>query len=256
MALYNSFAISEEEMPLAGLTLPYALNEDDEAVVATEKQYASRSKLRCVVTSPHFLYSTIIIVTLSLYIIQPSAQENLRSHMPPLRIDGIKPMCGASQAEARSMGCVFDVYVNEWLPAACFDRAVAEVSESNSSDLYPAAAGRTSFPLFWDKAMARPATLEDVMLAAFENVANGFKINFYTAWDFHRAHCLHLWRLTVSAVQRLDRGEKDVGVYYKSASPEHAWHCNKLIVEWDTRDPDKISTLNPGIGDCVILNRF
>lgn len=145
---------------------------------------------------------------------------------------------------------------SEWLPASCYDRAVAEVSESNLSDLYPAAAGRTTFPLFWDQAMIKPATLEDVMLAAFENIENGFQIEFYTAWEFHRAHCLHLWRLTVSALEQLDRGKRNVGVYYKSVSPEHAWHCNRFIVDGDTRDPDKITSIAPGVGKCVVLNSF
>ncbi|KZL80726.1 hypothetical protein CI238_11353 [Colletotrichum incanum] len=252
MAVYNSFA----EMPLARPTLPCNFDEDVEALVATKTQSASRRKLRCLVTSPYFLYLTTIITILSLYGIQLSDQDSLWSHMPPARLDGIESMCGASAEEARSMGCVFDVYVNEWLPALCYDRAVAEMSESNSSDLYPAAAGRTTFPLFWDSAMVKPATLEDVMLTAFNNIENGFNIDFYTAWEYHRAHCLHLWRLTVSALQRIDRGEKNVGVYYKSASPEHVWHCNKFILKGDTRDPDDITSITPGIGKCVVLNSF
>ncbi|KZL64631.1 hypothetical protein CT0861_07512 [Colletotrichum tofieldiae] len=254
MTTYNSSITTREKRPLAMPTLHRKVSEAREALIASKIQCASRSKLRCLVTSPYLLFSATIIIILGLYAIQLSARQNLWSLMPPVRIDGNKSMCGSSQEEARSMGCVFDVYVNEWLPGSCYDRAVAEVSESNSSDLYPAAAGRTTFPLFWDSAMTKPATLEDVMLAAFENVDNGFDIDFYTAWEFHRAHCLHLWRLTVSALQRLDRGEKTVGVYHKSASSQHAWHCNKFIVEGDARDPDKITSITPGIGKCVTLN--
>ncbi|KAF3801495.1 hypothetical protein GCG54_00014709, partial [Colletotrichum gloeosporioides] len=145
-------------------------------------------------------------------------------------------------------------HVSVWLPPTCYDRAVAEKSESNFTDLYPAAAGRTTFPLFWDAAMTRRATLEDVMLTAFENIEND-EVDFYVAWEFHRAHCLHLWRLTVSAMHRLDRGEKDVGVYYRCVDPEHAWHCNKIMINGDTRDPDDITSIAPGVGKCVVLNR-
>ncbi|TEA18234.1 hypothetical protein C8034_v011479 [Colletotrichum sidae] len=153
------------------------------------------------------------------------------------------------------MGCVFDVYVNEWLPPPCYDRAVAEKSESNTTDLYPAATGRTTFPLYWDVAMSEPATLKDVMLAAFDNVDSSSPTEFYLAWEYHRAHCLHLWRLAVSALRRLDSGEESVGVYYKSADPEHAWHCNKIVIMGDTRGVDDITSLAPGIGRCTMLGR-
>ncbi|TDZ61880.1 hypothetical protein CTRI78_v004019 [Colletotrichum trifolii] len=164
--------------------------------------------------------------------------------------------CGASQKEARLKGCVFDVYVNEWLPSSCYDRAVVEKSESNSTDLYPAATGRTTFPIYWDAAMSKRATLEDVMLAAFDNIENSSPTDFYLAWEFHRAHCLHLWRLAVSALRRLDSGEKRVGLYYKSADPEHVWHCNKMMIKGDTRDVDDMTSIRPGIGRCTMLDRF
>ncbi|WQF86415.1 hypothetical protein CDEST_11429 [Colletotrichum destructivum] len=256
MAVYNGFATNKEDVSLARPTRSCRFQEDDNSLPASGIQCVSCNKLRCLITSPHFLYSTTIIILLGLYIFQLGARGNLRSYTPSTKINRTQTICGASQEEARSMGCVFDVYVNEWLPASCYDRAVAEVSESNLSDLYPAAAGRSTFPLFWDQAMVKRATVEEVMLAAFENIENGFQIEFYTAWEFHRAHCLHLWRLTVSALQQLDRGKRNVGVYYKSVSPEHAWHCNRFIVEGDTRDPDKITSIAPGVGKCVVLNSF
>ncbi|KAJ0165678.1 hypothetical protein CTA2_10391 [Colletotrichum tanaceti] len=171
--------------------------DGDNALLASEIECApSRNRLRRLITSPHFLYSTTIVIILGLYLFQLNVQESPRPYKPPAKVDGTERVCGASQEEARSLGCEFDVYVYQWLPPSCYDRPVAEKSESNSSDLYPAAAGRTTFPLFWDPDMVKPATLEDAMLAAFENIENGFAIEFYTAWEYHRAHCLHLWRLS------------------------------------------------------------
>ncbi|KAK1962191.1 hypothetical protein LY78DRAFT_643502 [Colletotrichum sublineola] len=231
----------------------YKVNRDSETLLANEAKWASR--LCRLTTSPHLLYSIIILIILSLYMIQLSNPERIRPHMRHVvGVNRSKYICGASQQEAQSLGCEFDVYVNEWLPASCYDRQVAEVSESNLSDLYPIAAGRTTFPIFWDSSMEEPASVEDVMLAAFINIENGFSTHFYIAWEYHRAHCLHLWRLASSAMHRVQQGERNVGLYYKAADQEHVWHCNKLIAEGDDRNPDVIANITPGIGKCVIFH--
>ncbi len=145
-----------------------------------------------------------------------------------------------------------------WLPATCYDRAVVQQSESNSSELYPAAGGLSPWPIYWDKEMTRRAELDDLMAAAFTNDKHGYKpglnIQFHIAYDFHRAHCLHMWRLGVNAADRLTKGERNVGIYWKVASRDHAWHCTKIIIEGDGRDPSSYDTITPGIGRCVGLD--
>ncbi|KAK2002411.1 hypothetical protein LX36DRAFT_730298 [Colletotrichum falcatum] len=233
-------------------TLSHKEKEDSKILSAEKSKWASR--LYRLATSLYFLYSITITIVLSLYTIQLSNQENFRSHMLHVGVNRSKSLCGASYEEAQSLGCAFDVYVNEWLPPSCYNREVAELSESNSSDLYPIAAGRNAFPVFWDSAMDEPASVKDVMLAAFDNVKNGYRIHFFLEWEYHRAHCLHLWRLILSAMQRVQQGERNVGLYYKAADPKHVWHCNKLIAEADNRDPDRITDLVPSIGRCIIFN--
>ncbi|KAK2040787.1 hypothetical protein LZ31DRAFT_473761 [Colletotrichum somersetense] len=230
----------------------HRVREDSEVLLADKAKWAGC--LYRLATSLHFLYSIIIMIVLSLYIIQLSNQENFRSHVLDfVGVNRSKSLCGTSQEEAQSLGCAFDVYVNEWLPPSCYDREVADLSESNSSDLYPIAAGRTAFPVFSDSTMDEPSLVQDVMLAAFDNVENGYRNHFFLEWEYHRTHCLHLWRLASSAIQRVQQGERKVGLYYKAADPKHVWHCNKLIAEADNRNPDKITDLVPGIGRCVIL---
>ncbi|WQF87902.1 hypothetical protein CDEST_12916 [Colletotrichum destructivum] len=260
MSDYNNLTEDEEKRhPVtpyisSHLSRTFWFQNDDDAVTTGEDWQASRHKLHCFYTSPHFYYSITILLILSVCIIQFTSQHHLRSYLPPS--DGPSPLCGSSPEEARAIGCTFDVYVNGWLPAACYDRAVAEQSESNSSDLHTSATGRTTFPVYWDEGMTEPATLEDVMLAAFENGEDGYNVRFHTVWEYHRAHCLHLWRLAASALQRLSEGKRDVGVYYKAASPEHVWHCNKVIIEGDARSPEKKDTITPGIGRCVWLGNL
>ncbi|KAK3935757.1 hypothetical protein QBC46DRAFT_421361 [Diplogelasinospora grovesii] len=215
-----------------------------------------RGRLGAILTSAHLYYCIIIFLLVGLYIRDLTAFSRWHSRLstPPTPSEDLPPLCGASPEEARALGCVFDVYVNGWLPAACYDKAVAEMSESNDTDLFPAAGGRTTYPIYWDEEFTKRATLEDVEAAAFANGEDGFNVRFHIAYDYHRAHCLHLWRLTASAAERLVRGERAVGVYYKAASPEHAWHCSKIIIEGDGRDPNKKDRITPGVGRCVGLD--
>jgi hypothetical protein len=141
-----------------------------------------------------------------------------------------------------------------WLPAACYDGAVAQMSESNASDSSPSDGGSTSFPIYWHEEMTRRASLEDVMTAAVINGEHGNSVKLHAAWEYHRAHCLHLWRLGVSASDRLARGERNVGVYYNVASPEHVKHCNGVIAGAHDREPNKLATFTPGVAHCIGLD--
>jgi len=207
---------------------------------------------------PHtyYLASIFIITSLSLAIIaiilnSRIGDENI--HLPPVPNDDLPPLCGSSPSEARAMGCTFDIFVNGWMPAACYDRYVASDSESSSSYLAPEAAGASTFPVYWDQNFTKPATHEDLEIAAFQNGEEGVDAKFYTVYDYHRAHCMHLWRLSGSAVERMAKGEKGVGVYYKVASYEHTVHCNKVIVDRE-KDPGKTDTIIPGVCRCVGLD--
>ena len=131
---------------------------------------------------------------------------------------------------------------------------MAEHSESNSSDLYPMAGGKTTFPIYWDEEMTQRATLEDLWTAAFVNGEDGYIVRFHIAYDYHRAHCLHMYRQAAGAAERLAKGERNVGVYWKVASGEHAWHCSKIIIDGDGRAPSKKDIITPGVGRCVGLD--
>ncbi|KAH8696126.1 hypothetical protein BGW36DRAFT_428150 [Talaromyces proteolyticus] len=218
----------------------------------------SNSRFGAVLFSAHFCYLTVIlfltILNILLLINTHSASNSKHGNPQPVPSPDLPPLCGTSPEEARALGCEFDVYVNGWLPAACYDRSVASNSESNSSIFYPLAAGQTTFPIYWDENFTQPATLEDVEKAAFENGEDGLDVQFHTTYGYHRAHCLHLWRLAASALERASKGERGVGVFYKVASYTHAEHCNTIILEGDNRDPNKKDVITPGTARCVGLD--
>jgi hypothetical protein len=67
--------------------------------------------------------------------------------------------CGNSPSEAKSLGCLFDMFTNAWIPASCYDPFVAPDSESGPM-----------YPEFWDSNHTHPATQEDMKVAAFANM--------------------------------------------------------------------------------------
>ncbi|TEA12846.1 hypothetical protein C8034_v005583 [Colletotrichum sidae] len=254
MASEDELFLGEEKralVPSSSSHFDPQLYVGNDGCAVADGQQIRYSKLRALSTSLHLYYLVVLLFTFAFFINYARSSCHISQNLVLATASRHRPSCGSSPLEARALGCVFDIYVNGWLPAACYDRAVAEQSESNSSDLYPSAAGRATFPIFWDAEMTAPATLDDVELAAFENGEDGFNVRFHIAWDYHRAHCLHLWRLAASALQRLSQGDRDVSVYNKVASPEHAWHCNKVIIEGDGREPTKNDTITPGIGRCT-----
>jgi hypothetical protein len=130
---------------------------------------------------------------------------------------------------------------------------MADLSENRSSDLFSLTGEGATFPVYWDEKMTRQASLEEYMTAAVVNGEDG-DIRFYTSWDFHRAHCLHVWRLIVSAAERMAKGEKNLAVYYEAASAGHVEHCSQIIMDGDNPERDEgPSFFKPSVGRCTSL---
>ncbi|KAH8585849.1 hypothetical protein B0O99DRAFT_529900 [Bisporella sp. PMI_857] len=241
--------IGEEDKPPTSPS-----NKDSGVPVPRSKARLCQGRLRSILTSVHLYYLSIIIFFFTLYMTQRISQNRVRLSSPPMPTSNLPLLCGSTPSEALAMGCVFDSYVIGWLPAACYDPAVAKLSQNNTSDSLSLAGGSTAFPIYWDEEMTRKASLEDFRGGALVNGENGSTIRLYTAWENHRAHCLHVWRLGVSAAERLAKGERNVGVYYKAASPEHVEHCIRVIVGGGDQEHAKTATFTPGVSRCVGLD--
>lgn len=144
--------------------------------------------------------------------------------------------CGKSPAEAKALGCQWDVYTNAWFTAACYDHYITAMSESEAV-----------YPYFWDANHTQPATMEDLQLEAFKSAEEHRP--FHAPWAFHYAHCLHIWRLSAHTLEMISEGKR-VTLFQKSADLEHANHCNKLVREFDEHKFDD-TKLHPGIADCI-----
>ncbi|MCJ1447900.1 MAG: hypothetical protein MMC23_008412 [Stictis urceolatum] len=205
---------------------------------------------------PKYTVLAVMIISLlctTALALQAHSQSRERLRHVPTPDAKLPPLCGNSPEEAHALGCTFDVYVNGWMPAACYDRLVAADSESNSSVLAPGLAGDHVFPIYYDKNFTKPATMAELQKAAFVNQEEGEDAKFYTTYGYHRAHCMHLWRLSGSAMERASKGELGIGIYYKLASYEHTIHCNTVILTYD-EDPNAVDTIIPGVCRCVGLD--
>ncbi|KAH8879238.1 hypothetical protein GQ53DRAFT_834299 [Thozetella sp. PMI_491] len=263
MTKAETAAFADEEEPLtstASSSRTFWFQEEGGAPLHHRNGGWVRRSCYAVFTSPHLYYLTAIFFLLGLYASPITSQWRFGSRPAPVPAPHVRPLCGKSVKEAVALGCTFDFYSDVWLPAMCYDRTVVEQSESNLTELYPLAGGLSPFPIYWDKEMTKLATVEDVMETAFINDKHGYKpdlnIEFHIDYGYHRAHCLHMWRLGVNAADRLTKGERNVAIYWKVASRAHAWHCSKIIIEGDYRDPSSYDTMTPGIGRCVGMDDF
>jgi hypothetical protein len=88
--------------------------------------------------------------------------------------------CGSNAAEARALGCVYDVMMQDWTPVECYDSILTEK--------YLAANNWT----WWADSDATRAMSD-------EEVALGEHSVVYVAQDYHVKHCIFAWEKFVRA---------------------------------------------------------
>lgn len=113
--------------------------------------------------------------------------------------------CGASPAEARSLGCVFDIMSFAWTPAPCYDHA--------TSKAYLARNGPWVFYL--DHNATQPLPFEE--LENYEIV--------WTEHSYHIVHCLYAWERGHMA---MDVGQGTL-LPSEMGSIDHTRHCVDLL---------------------------
>ncbi len=124
-----------------------------------------------------------ILGLLSLFAVLGSNQR-LHSHeMAAKSTDPLICDCGASTAEALSMGCQFVEMSAAWLPPHCIDAALS--SEFDRSG--PGPNGEWSY--YTDAARKHPITVSQVAALADTQQL------FYSTWEWHAKHCTFQWRL-------------------------------------------------------------
>jgi len=138
--------------------------------------------------------------------------------------------CGNSSTEARSLGCKYDTFLNNWVPAPCYDEEwITEYQDDNSWGAY--ADEELTHPL-------TPAEMQD---------GRDF---YYTSLRDHINHCALMWNKQFWALYE-EREALDTVI----ASPRHTEHCAQYLK--DARDVDERQATKTyvGFGGCWIRSR-
>ncbi|KAK0717283.1 hypothetical protein B0T26DRAFT_675613 [Lasiosphaeria miniovina] len=124
--------------------------------------------------------------------------------------------CGNSTAEARALGCTFDVLAFMWVPAPCFDRETTEAYQK-----------AVNWHGYNDPDGREVLDLETMS----ERTAPG---KYYTSAREHAVHCAFAW-------QKQHRGylRGGGGLYIddNSAGYHHTRHCSEVLMKTADRDP-------------------
>jgi len=108
--------------------------------------------------------------------------------------------CGSNAAEARALGCVYDVMMQDWTPVECYDSILTEKYLATNNWTWWADAGA-------ERAMSD------------EEVALGEHNVVYVAQDYHVKHCIFAWEKFVRAFRTQSP------LITELISYDHVLHC-------------------------------
>ncbi|KUI71321.1 hypothetical protein VM1G_06741 [Cytospora mali] len=200
-------------------------------------------------TSAYFLLGILAAVSCGLFgyvLARQDAPAPAHDHAHPLSITA-KPStstselhCGNSSTEARSLGCVFDLLTNNWMPEYCSDRATD--AEYREWVLDPSR--RLGAWAFYHDSRA------EHQVASEEALSDLVGSHVYTTTENHLGHCAFLAR----RMHRLITGEI-AAVAHNTFS--HTVHCTTAILEavGKAEQPGGAqigSTFDVGIVSCLV----
>lgn len=138
--------------------------------------------------------------------------------------------CGNSIAEAKQLGCRYDIMLNDWVPTECWDdQSIGEYMDDESWGAYRD-----------DKLTELVPTIEEMSEMEF----------YWTSQKDHINHCAMLWRKQFNAL------------YYESptfdeviADPMHTEHCTQYFIDMAARIKEWVTEpvrTEPGWAGCWI----
>ncbi|KIW23920.1 uncharacterized protein PV07_12081 [Cladophialophora immunda] len=114
--------------------------------------------------------------------------------------------CGYTPEEAREHGCVFDVMMQLWTPAACFD-------ESLSNRFLEVG----NWTWYADPSASYAYTLEEMRKGEHDAV--------YVAQDYHVTHCIYAWEKLVRSMRNQQP------LITELISYDHVIHCRHKTLQ-------------------------
>ncbi|KAJ9640707.1 hypothetical protein H2204_003336 [Knufia peltigerae] len=114
--------------------------------------------------------------------------------------------CGSNPTEARANGCVFDVMMQLWTPAACYDRPLSDrfLAEGN-------------WTWYADTTANKVWSLEEMRKGEHDAV--------YVAQEYHITHCIYAWEMLVRAMRN------QAPIITELISYDHVIHCRHKTLQ-------------------------
>ncbi|KAK1975819.1 hypothetical protein LZ30DRAFT_786004 [Colletotrichum cereale] len=203
---------------------------------------ADEHRRRRSATPSYALLAAVALVSLLLGAVAPSAVAAVASHLrtaapaaahrndntlaspshdpdsPRVRFLYPAP-CGATPAEARAAGCLFDLVSFNWLPPPCQD---AELAAQFEAEL------RAAGELAWyeDERRTRPLSRDQVVA--------GDRSGVHVSPGYHLRHCTAMWRRMHRALMQGGGGLGRLDGYIWSY--HHTRHCEETLLAGGERN--------------------
>ncbi|KAK0124853.1 hypothetical protein ONS96_008732 [Cadophora gregata f. sp. sojae] len=121
--------------------------------------------------------------------------------------DVLRSPCGSSPAEAKALGCTFDIISFCWLPNRCYDAELSQRLDKLSN-----------WEWFLDHNKTQPVAKSDALTGELDGL--------YVSWEYHVQHCVFMWEKMHRAF--LGGGKRAVDGYIGVFS--HTQHCGKMLL--------------------------
>lgn len=121
--------------------------------------------------------------------------------------DILRSPCGSTPAQAKALGCNFDIISFCWLPDRCYD---AELSSSFEK--------LAQWEWYMDHNRTKPVPKTEALTGNFDGL--------YVSWEYHIQHCVYMWEKMHRAL--LGEGKRAVDGYIGPYS--HTEHCGNMLL--------------------------
>ena len=249
---------AQNQHTLTGSMEPYNHRESDDDSTDEKDSflYARTQSLRKQNRSYKTVGLILGLTISSLLIATVFVVRHLRTtNSDPEKHNGQWTNCGLTIDDALSRDCKFDMMGNNWVPPLCHDAAFAKSAATGNNSI--ASSFRVSEFQWYEKPF-RNDHVEDLELYLIGKARRGEELTAYTTESWHVAHCMYWLSVGVNAMDRLNRGERDVWVPRVVKKPTHARHCTDLtgfdISRDHTKDKEEITPMVYfGYATCVPL---
>ncbi|KAK0644007.1 hypothetical protein B0T16DRAFT_416986 [Cercophora newfieldiana] len=185
------------------------------------------------------LFTSLLWLIAAIFVLSASGNQpayldsnNHRTHLSPhhnITTGATLLSCGTSITEAKSLGCKYDIFLNNWVPPPCYDEEwITEYQDDNS------------WAAFADEALTQRLTPAEMEGRDF----------YYTSLRDHINHCALMWNKQFWALYE-ERSALDTVI----ASPWHTEHCAQFLMDAREVNATQATKTYVGFAGCWIRER-